>query len=145
MPRSINLATTLSHTPRLITFLTTPQSKGLEIFASPSWKSIPRLLFAYARVGWYQGSGFFAIAGMHPSSPPQHLFLAQGLLCSPLDSFHRSLHIPVVTTLARNLDWHRPYHCRFDLFALCQQQCLVLQERRWRHRYCRRHCRRRSR
>ncbi|RVX67416.1 hypothetical protein B0A52_08769 [Exophiala mesophila] len=38
--------------------------KGFEIFASPTWKSLPKLLFAYARVGWYQGSVFFAIAGI---------------------------------------------------------------------------------
>ncbi|KIV94218.1 hypothetical protein PV10_02006 [Exophiala mesophila] len=39
--------------------------KGFEIFASPTWKSLPKLLFAYARVGWYQGSVFFAIAGLY--------------------------------------------------------------------------------
>jgi hypothetical protein len=33
------------------------------MFSNPKWSSLPNLLYAYARVGWYQGSVFFTIAG----------------------------------------------------------------------------------
>ncbi|KIW42069.1 uncharacterized protein PV06_05653 [Exophiala oligosperma] len=38
---------------------------GLDIFSRAQWSTLPRLLFAYARVGWYQGSILFTIAGLH--------------------------------------------------------------------------------
>lgn len=41
----------------------TVQVKGLDIFSSPQWSTLPKLLPAYARVGWYQGSVFFTMAG----------------------------------------------------------------------------------
>jgi len=38
---------------------------GLGMFSNPKWSSLPNLLYAYARVGWYQGSVFFTIAGLY--------------------------------------------------------------------------------
>jgi len=38
---------------------------GQDIFSRPQWSSLPAILFAYARVGWYQGSILFTIAGLY--------------------------------------------------------------------------------
>ena len=41
---------------------------GIDVFSKPEWKSLPKLLFAYSRVGWYQGGAFFTIIGTYMST-----------------------------------------------------------------------------
>ncbi|KAI1614525.1 hypothetical protein EDD37DRAFT_652747 [Exophiala viscosa] len=38
---------------------------GIDLFSKPEWKSLPKLFFAYSRVGWYQGGAFFTIIGLY--------------------------------------------------------------------------------
>lgn len=41
------------------------QIKGIDTFPNPAYRSLPTLLRAYAKVGWYQGSAFFAILSLY--------------------------------------------------------------------------------
>lgn len=52
------------------TVLIEKQTKGLDQFKHPSLSQLPGLLRAAVKVGWYEGSVFFAIAGkkLHPIS-----------------------------------------------------------------------------
>ncbi len=119
----VGVGHTVRTTQRRVSILTANKVFGLGMFSNPKWSSVPSLLYAYARVGWYQGSLFFTIAGMSVSSledPNRPFFHSLTQL-----SF-RPLHLPTVPKRPLDLVHHRPDHLGHDPGPLLGQQCLVL-------------------